>query len=191
MQSNPGRVRIIGGQWRSRIISFPGNTDLRPTPDRVRETLFNWLGQDLTGLSCLDLFAGSGALGFEAASRGALHVVMVESSGNAASALSDNKIKLKAEQIELIRMEASVFLATDKRKFDIVFLDPPYRMKLLPEILPLLPPHMDETGLVYLETGSSDDIDQILQQWKIRRKSKAGKVNCYLLEMRQEQDDCG
>lgn len=193
MQTNSGRVRIIGGQWRSRIISFPACTDLRPTPDRVRETLFNWLGQDLTGSNCLDLFAGSGALGFEAASRGAMHVVMVESSGNAVSALSANKIKLAAEQVELIRMDASVFLATNKRKFDVVFLDPPYRMKLLPEILPLLLSHMNENGLVYLETGPSDDngIEQILQQWKIRRKSKAGKVNCYLLEMKQELDDCG
>ncbi|MCB1934676.1 MAG: 16S rRNA (guanine(966)-N(2))-methyltransferase RsmD [Nitrosomonas sp.] len=191
MRSNLGRIRIIGGQWRSRIISFPVYTDLRPTPDRVRETLFNWLGQDLTGLSCLDLFAGSGALGFEAASRGAKHVVMVESSGSALHALSDNKIKLNAEQVELVRMDASIYLVTDKQKFDIVFLDPPYRMKLLPEILPLLPPHMSEDGLVYLETGRSDDLDQILQHWKIWRKSKAGKVNCYLLEMKQEPDDCG
>jgi len=192
MQSNSGRVRIIGGQWRSRIISFPPCADLRPTPDRVRETLFNWLGQDLTGSNCLDLFAGSGALGFEAASRGAMHVVMVESGGTAVSALSANKIKLAAEQVELVRMDASVFLATNKRKFDVVFLDPPYRMKLLPEILPLLLSHMNENGLVYLEGPSDDnDIEQVLQQWKIRRKSKAGKVNCYLLEMKQELDDCG
>ena len=78
MASNKGKIRIIGGEWRSRILTFPNQKDLRPTPDRVRETVFNWLGQDLSGRTCLDLFAGSGVMGFEAASRGAKQVVMVE-----------------------------------------------------------------------------------------------------------------
>src|SRR4249919_4011178 len=90
------RVRIIGGAWRSRILEFPSRADLRPTPDRVRETLFNWLGQDLTGKSCLDLFAGSGALGFEAASRGARRVVMVENDPAVWRALQANVAKLAA-----------------------------------------------------------------------------------------------
>ena len=85
------RVRIIGGEWRSRLISFPPGKDLRPTPDRVRETLFNWLGQDLTGKTCLDLFAGSGALGFEAASRGARRVVMVENDATVLRAIAANR----------------------------------------------------------------------------------------------------
>jgi len=191
MNSNSGRVRIIGGQWRSRIISFPVQADLRPTPDRVRETLFNWLGQDLSGLSCLDLFAGSGALGFEAASRGASHVVMVESNSNSYKALSENKIKLKADKVELSRMDASVFLTTNIQKFDIVFLDPPYRLELLPNILPLLPSHLAKGGQVYLETQRFSDIDQYLQCWEIWRKSRAGKINCYLLEMKQELSHSG
>src|SRR5690606_25716968 len=128
MTSHSGRIRITGGQWRSRIITFPAHADLRPTPDRVRETLFNWLGQDLTGLNCLDLFAGSGALGFEAASRGAANVVMIESSSGVHRVLLENKVRLKADSIELIKMDASVFLITHTRKFDVVFLDPPYRM---------------------------------------------------------------
>ena len=96
-------VRIIGGRWRRRVLRFPDAEGLRPTPDRVRETLFNWLGQDLSNLSCLDLFAGSGALGFEAASRGAARVVMVERSGRVAEALCANAGRLAAEQVEIVR----------------------------------------------------------------------------------------
>src|SRR3990172_9868690 len=103
------RVRIIGGEWRSRRISFPSRGDLRPTPDRVRETLFNWLGQDLTGKACLDLFAGSGALGFEAASRGAKRVVMVEREAGALRALQTNAAMLGARTVELKRSDALEF----------------------------------------------------------------------------------
>src|ERR1700712_5778857 len=102
-------VRIIGGTWRSRRIRFAARAELRPTPDRVRETLFNWLGQDLTGLACLDLFAGSGALGFEAASRGASRVVMVENDRAAYEALRENKAALAAAQVELARADALEF----------------------------------------------------------------------------------
>lgn len=191
MISYSGRIRIIGGRWRSRIVTFPSHADLRPTPDRVRETLFNWLGQDLTDLNCLDLFAGSGALGFEAASRGAANVVMIESDSSAHRALSENKAKLKADSIELIKMDASVFLITDIRKFDIVFLDPPYRMDILPKILPMLPPLLTEDAQVYLETQHSCDLEKNLQRWHTRRKGKAGKVNYYLLELNRDQNNHG
>src|SRR5512135_1164195 len=106
---NRNRVRIIGGAWRSRIIRFPPRKDLRPTPDRVRETLFNWLGQDLTGKSCLDLFAGSGALGFEAASRGARRVVMVEHDAATFKALQASRAQLDAVAVELARADALEF----------------------------------------------------------------------------------
>src|SRR4030088_1918081 len=109
MPARSNSVRIIGGLWRSRLIEFPGAADLRPTPDRVRETLFNWLGQDLTGLACLDLFAGSGALGFEAASRGGSPVVMVEHDRAASDALRDNKAALAARRVELVRADALEF----------------------------------------------------------------------------------
>ena len=120
------KVRIIGGQWRSRILTFPEHADLRPTPDRIRETVFNWLGQDLSGLICLDLFAGSGALGFEAASRGAALVVMIDVDARIFRALHENKEKLQATQVELIMMNAVNFMNSDIRKFDVIFLDPPH-----------------------------------------------------------------
>jgi 16S rRNA (guanine(966)-N(2))-methyltransferase RsmD len=114
-------VRIVGGQWRSRRIRFTPRSELRPTPDRVRETLFNWLGQDLTGLTCLDLFAGSGALGFEAASRGAAQVVMVERDRTAVASLDTNLKLLGARQVELIRGDALEFLRGDRRQYDVIF----------------------------------------------------------------------
>ncbi|GJL76602.1 MAG TPA: 16S rRNA (guanine(966)-N(2))-methyltransferase RsmD [Nitrosomonas sp.] len=188
MALNQGKLRIIGGYWRSRMITFPYRSDLRPTPDRVRETLFNWLGQDLNGMRCLDLFAGSGALGFEAASRGAAKVIMVESDGIVYKALLENRKKLKADQIELVNMDAAVFLASDRRQFDVVFLDPPYRLELLSEIMPLLQPLLTKRGQVYLETRIPWIPDQ---QWQIWRKGKAGKVNYQLLELHPVLDNHG
>src|SRR5882672_2237424 len=117
------RVRIIGGKWRSRIVRFPPRPQIRPTPDRVRETLFNWLGQRLDGLACLDLFAGSGALGFEAASRGAARVVLVENDRAAFASLQKAKELLAADRIETVLEDALRFLATSKERFDVVFLD--------------------------------------------------------------------
>ena len=175
-----GKVRIIGGRWRSRLISFPQLPDLRPTADRIRETLFNWLGQDLTGLSCLDLFSGSGALGFEAASRGADQVVMLENDDKAYQALKYNKHYLQAEQIEVIRDDALHFLQRDARRFDVIFVDPPYRLELLSRILSLLSLHLEENGLVYLESNKQ----QVLgSEWRINRQSKAGSVFYQLVEL--------
>ncbi len=175
-----GKVRIIGGQWRSRMITFPDQADLRPTPDRVRETVFNWLGQDLSGMHCLDLFAGSGVLGFEAASRGAKHVVMVESDPDVLKALRENQEKLNATQIELIKMNALQFIVTESRRFDIVFLDPPYRQELLSELLPVLSARLNHNGRIYIETGEAWVPDP---QWHIKRSGKAGKVFYQLLEL--------
>ncbi len=180
MASTQGKVRIIGGQWRRRTITFPDQADLRPTPDRVRETLFNWLGQDLTGLHCLDLFAGSGVLGLEAASRGAKQVVMVESDPKIYKALRENKEKLNATQIELVKTNALEFINTDTRQFDLIFLDPPYRSELLSDLMPTLPSHLDHNGLVYLETGNQWIPDQ---QWQVKRHGKAGKVFYQILEL--------
>ena len=117
----------MGGAWRSRLIAVPSRPGLRPTPDRVRETLFNWLGQDLAGMQCLDLFAGSGALGFEAASRGAARVVMVECDRSALAALRATRTALNAAQVEIVAGDASAFLAASNERFDLVFLDPPFR----------------------------------------------------------------
>lgn len=175
-----GKVRIIGGQWRSRLLTFPANPDLRPTSDRIRETVFNWLGQDLTGMSCLDLFAGSGALGFEAASRGASQVVMVDADTKIYNALHENMEKLQATQVELKIMNALNFLNSDVRKFDVIFLDPPYRLELLPKLLPLLPSHLGKGGLVYTETKGAWIADK---PWHVKRSAKSGAVSYQLLEL--------
>ena len=124
-------VRIIGGEWKRRQLRFPDALGLRPTPDRVRETLFNWLGQDLSGRRCLDLFAGSGALGFEAASRGAERVIMVEQSPEVVAALENNTRLLAAgDRLRIIRGDAvksAPSFVSREGKFDVLFLDPPYR----------------------------------------------------------------
>src|SRR5207342_1611189 len=127
-------VLFIGGAWRSRLIAFPSKKDLRPTPDRVRETLFNWLGQDLTGAVCLDLFAGSGALGFEAASRGARRVVMVENDAAVFQSLEKFRALIGAKAVELVRGDALEYLQRSRERFDVVFLDPPFRQNALPAV---------------------------------------------------------
>ncbi|MDE2388552.1 MAG: 16S rRNA (guanine(966)-N(2))-methyltransferase RsmD [Betaproteobacteria bacterium] len=180
MASAHGKVRIIGGQWRSRLLAFPPHPDLRPTSDRIRETLFNWLGQDLSGMRCLDLFAGSGALGFEAVSRGAALAVMVDEDTVIYRMLRENKEKLQAAQVELVMMNAMNFLKSDARKFDVIFLDPPYRLGLLPVLLPLLPNHLAAGGLVYAETKEHWAPDA---SWNVKRKAKAGTVHYQLLEL--------
>jgi 16S rRNA (guanine966-N2)-methyltransferase len=175
-----GKIRIIGGEWRRRSISFPDLADLRPTPDRVRETVFNWLGQDLGNKACLDLFAGSGAMGFEAASRGAKHVVMVESKPTIVSALQGNVKKLKATQVELIRMDAVAFIMSNSRQFDVIFIDPPYRLGLTPKLLTLLPPHLTKDGVVYVEGENYISPDET---WHVWRSKQAGKVFFQLLKL--------
>ncbi|GKS70339.1 16S rRNA (guanine(966)-N(2))-methyltransferase RsmD [Nitrosomonas sp. PY1] len=182
MATTARKIRIIGGYWRSRLIQFPNRTDLRPTANRIRETLFNWLGQDLTGLNCLDLFAGSGALGFEAASRGAQSVVMVDNDSIASRALHENKEKLQAAQVSVFKMDAIAFLQMNTQKFNLIFLDPPYRLSLLSEILKKLPLHLEVNGKIYIE--SSDDWTPG-DPWAVRRNGKAGKVFYQLLEKTQ------
>ncbi|TYP81083.1 MULTISPECIES: 16S rRNA (guanine(966)-N(2))-methyltransferase RsmD [Nitrosomonas] len=177
-----GKVRIIGGKWRSRVITFPDEKYLRPTPDRVRGTVFNWLGQDLTGKYCLDLFAGSGAMGFEAASRGAERVVMVELSRSIMHQLDATRQKLDAVQVELVQMDALAFIASDVRQYDVIFLDPPFQFNLLPDLLMQLPSHMTGDGLVYIENDHKFDLDE---QWLVWRSGRAGKVYHHLLKLKK------
>lgn len=173
------RVRIIGGAWRSRVIRFGPQKDLRPTPDRVRETLFNWLGQDLTGAICLDLFAGSGALGFEAASRGAERVVMVERDPATFRALQASRALLGAAAVELIRANALEFLRGDSGRYDVVFLDPPFRAGYWPRLLALLPGHMTPGAFVYCESAASPELPA---GWEICKRGQAGQVRFQLLK---------
>jgi 16S rRNA (guanine966-N2)-methyltransferase len=176
------RVRITGGEWRSRLIKVIESPGLRPTPDRVRETLFNWLGQDLTGLACLDLFAGSGILGFEAASRGAAGVVMVEHDRRVAATLQENAETLGGDRLELVRADALEFAALAARQgrnFDLAFLDPPYRQHWLDKLWPLLLPIMAPRGKLYVEAESAVAPPA---PWRVMRQGHAGQVFFHLLE---------
>jgi len=173
------RVRIIGGKWRSRRIVFPPREDLRPTPDRVRETLFNWLGQDLTARTCLDLFAGSGALGFEAASRGARRVVMVERDPETFRALLASRAALGADAVELKSADALEFLRTDADSYDVVFVDPPFSAGYLPELWALLPARLARAAVVYCESASHPTLPEGWETWK---QGRAGQVAYQLLK---------
>jgi 16S rRNA (guanine966-N2)-methyltransferase len=172
-------VRIIGGEFRGRRLGVLARPDLRPTPDRVRETLFNWLGQRLDGQSCLDLFAGSGALGFEAASRGASRVVMVESDRQVFDALEDYKRLLAAKQVELVFGDALDYLRKGKDQFDLVFLDPPFRQNALGSTLELLRDRLAPGGRVYAEAPAPLEPQA---PWRELKRSRAGQVSYQLLE---------
>lgn len=179
------RLRIIGGEWRSRLLEFPDTEGLRPTPDRVRETVFNWLGQSLHGKTCLDLFAGSGAMGFEALSRGADKVVMVESARDAISALQQNAVKLSAQNLQLQHGDALQYLRVKLAPFDVVFLDPPYKLDLLPQLLLSLALEIKPDALVYIE---NDKPLEIRAPWQMVKSSRAGKVYFALISlMNREQ----
>lgn len=185
LRGRKNSVRIIGGEWRRRLLAVPDLPDLRPTPDRVRETLFNWLGQDLTGNRCLDLFAGSGVLGFEAASRGARQVVMVERDSAAFRALQETRSTLVATQVETVCADVLAFLVSDQRQFDVVFLDPPYRLDLLPRVLQLLSPRLAIDARVFVE---SDQMPELPDEFEILRQTRAGQVVGVLLKWRHHGD---
>jgi 16S rRNA (guanine966-N2)-methyltransferase len=178
MHSNKGILRIIGGTYRSRRLKIAARPELRPTPDRVRETLFNWLGQDLSGLACLDLFAGSGALGFEAASRGAALVAMVEKDRIALAELERNRTALGAAQVQIHGGDAGAFLAHHGASFDVVFLDPPFRQNALPALLDALPARLRPAARVYVE---SDAPVLAPPPWIELKRARAGQVSYQLL----------
>ncbi len=178
----PGRVRIVGGEWRGRKIAVASQPGLRPTPDRVRETLFNWLGQRLDGLACLDLFAGSGALGFEAASRGAARVVMVESNRAAFLALERTKALFGASRVELQCTDALGYLERCRESFDVVFLDPPFESKLHAQLLERLAPRLSPEARVYAEAARPIEPGE---GWTELRRARAGQVSYQLLQRSQ------
>jgi len=172
-------VRIIAGQWRGRKLSFPDAHGLRPTPDRIRETLFNWLAPLLPGSCCLDLFAGSGALGFEAASRGAARVVMVEHNPDIVRALRLNQQLLCADVIEILEQEAGNYLSGRSGQFDLVFLDPPFKdPTLLEKALRVLTDSdsLKEGARVYMETPAMASEPLIPGCWAVEKQKKAGQV---------------
>jgi 16S rRNA (guanine966-N2)-methyltransferase len=181
VNSNKGRVRIIGGEFRGRRLDVVARPDLRPTPDRVRETLFNWLGQRLDGLACLDLFAGSGALGFEAASRGAARVVMVENDRAAFESLKASLAAIGAKQVELVFGDAFDFLRNGRENFDVVFLDPPFGQNALASVFEHLPGRMAGGARVYVEAPEPIEVPP---PWRELKGARAGQVSYQLLEKR-------
>lgn len=184
-RNTPGQLRIIGGSWRGRKLGFAPLPGLRPTPDRVRETLFNWLAPVIRGARCLDLFAGSGALGIEAASRGAAECVLVERDARAVQILREQIERLDARQVRLIEADAPVWLAGDARPFDIVFLDPPFNAGLLPECMNLLESRgwLAPEAWIYLETGHDTQPD-FPANWALYRDKRAGQVSYRLIRRR-------
>jgi len=184
-----GKLRIIGGRWRSRSLPVIDQQGLRPTPDRIRETLFNWLQAQIPGAHCLDLFAGSGALGFEAASRGAATVQMLEKQPDVCARLKKNIQLLQADNVHLQQQDALSWLARQDRAYDLVFVDPPYNSDLLAQSCVLLEQnnHLADTAYIYLESASNQDLPDLPQNWQIIRGKKAGQVG-YYLALRQKQD---
>jgi 16S rRNA (guanine966-N2)-methyltransferase len=188
-------VRIIGGLWKRTALPVLKATGLRPTPDRVRETVFNWINHLRDGhwsnAVCLDLFAGSGALGFEAASRGALSVTMVDAHTPVIRQLEEVKERLKAQQVHLMRGDAlatAQALVARGQRFDLIFLDPPYQQDWLMRALPLVAQLLSDGGLVYAESGQpltfenpGDDKPDWMLPWQVLRADKAGTVFFHLL----------
>lgn len=186
------QVRLISGDFRRQILKFPNIQDLRPTPERVRETVFNWLGQFFhdKNLVCLDLFAGSGAMGIEAYSRGAKQVILIEKFKKIQQAVKENLIRIKMipnqenndRKIEILCQDAFDYLKSTTLQFDVIFIDPPYRNReYLIELLPVVISKLKANGKIYLESDQkfelSDDLKEFLE---IYRQDKAGMVNYYL-----------
>ncbi|MEZ0121488.1 MAG: 16S rRNA (guanine(966)-N(2))-methyltransferase RsmD [Candidatus Reddybacter sp.] len=181
-----GQVRIIAGQCRGRRISFPAVVGLRPTGDRLRETLFNWLTADLKGARCLDLFAGSGALGLEAASRGAGEVILLELNNTAARDLDNNIDLLGLKSARVFNTDALNWLqqnTSNTEPFDIIFLDPPFDSTLLTKTVAILAQQstlMAEDAMIYIEAPARQILDFMPANWQLHRHKKAGDVICYL-----------
>jgi len=185
VDSNKGEIRIIAGEYRGRKIKVASRPGLRPTPNRVRETLFNWLGQWLEGLSCLDLFAGTGALGFEAASRGAARVVMVENDRAAFSALEAARERIGARAVEVVQGDALRYLGQSSERFDVVFLDPPFRQNALPAVLAKLEPRLAQGARVYVESDApASSTLAPAERWAELKRARAGQVSYQLFEWR-------
>lgn len=173
-----GEVRIIGGQWKRSKLPVPDLPGLRPTADRIRETLFNWLGQTLNGWRVLDAFAGSGALGFEAASRGADAVVMIEREAALVDGLRASQKRLQATAITIVRANALNWMTASADRFDLIFLDPPFSDDLFDRALAAAVPLLAEGGLIYVESPHEIAPPAGFTSW---RKGRAGKVHFQLL----------
>lgn len=183
------QLRIIGGAWRGRKLSFPDVPGLRPTSDRIRETLFNWLQVDIVGARCLDLYAGSGALGFEALSRGASHVVFVDSHNKVIDELKENSLRLNSDKQSFYLKGAMEYLAaialTESNSFDVVFLDPPFQGNLVKASLLALQAAsiLAPKAIIYVEAEHQLMENDLPEGWFISKEKAAGKVHYYLLSL--------
>ena len=190
-RGKPHTVRIIGGDWKRTPLPVLDLEGLRPTPDRVRETLFNWLGQRLDGWRCLDLFAGTGALGFEAASRGAARVLMVERNAKAARQLREIQARLSAHAVEVVEADGLRLAASlPPRSFDVVFLDPPFgETAVFARALEAAAPLVAEDGYLYVESGAALELAEqgLLAGWRLARQGKAGAVHYHLLQRENDE----
>ena len=189
-------VRIIAGKWRGRKIQFPTVAGLRPTPNRIRETLFNWLAPYIHGAHCLDLFTGSGALGFESLSRGAAHVLCLEKDRDAYEMLRQNAKRLNADLMEIQEQDALVWITTQCQQalklttpFDIIFVDPPYALKALSNFFALLENQawLTINTLIYFESDVPIELLTLPDTWAILKKKKAGSVYYYLTQKIKDQ----
>jgi len=176
------RVRIIAGRFRGRVIRFPRVPGVRPTPDRVRETVFNWLGQDLTELSTLDLYAGSGALSLEALSRGAARAVAIERDPALARAIAATAETFGATGLEVATADAKSWLARETRRFDVIFLDPPFAEPVLPAVCRRIEAGgwLKPGGFVYLESPAAAGEPELPAGWSLLKAKKAGEVGYHL-----------
>ncbi len=179
-----GQLRIIGGEWRGRKLQFPDAEGLRPTADRVRETLFNWLQMRIAGARCLDLFSGSGALGLEALSRGASQATMVELNRDAAQQIRQHLQTLKSDHGTVENGDALQYLSKSGGPFDIVFLDPPYQLGCLEECCKQLEQGnwLNDHAVIYLEDSSKRPEPTLPDNWQITKRKKAGEIGYYLAE---------
>ncbi len=178
-----GIIRIIGGEWRGRKLKVPALPNLRPTPDRVRETLFNWLMPMITGAHCLDAFAGSGALGFEALSRGASQVVMVDSAREVVNLLKEEAAIFKTERADIYQAELPDQLKIPHQPFDIVFLDPPYSTGVLKRCCLFLEERgfLADEAHIYLEAAENIIATELPANWQIIKSKKTGQVAYHLV----------
>jgi 16S rRNA (guanine966-N2)-methyltransferase len=179
MKHQDRTLRIIGGNWRGRKITFPEHDGIRPTGDRVRETLFNWLMHDIRGADCLDLFAGSGVLSIEALSRGANHATLIEDNEAASSRISQNLSLLDADpnRFDNINSDAMAWIGQCDTNFDIIFIDPPFASNLLPTVLEHLADRQIARKFVYLETPEELETSKLPDQWSLYRQKRTGSVH--------------
>lgn len=179
-QSQSGELRIIAGRWRSRKLSFSSAEGLRPTSDRIRETLFSWLDPYIVGASCLDLFAGSGALGLEALSRDAASCDFVDNNPQTCRQIQDHLQTLSCNHASIHCTQAESYLARSQKAYDIIFLDPPFQKVLLQPAVDALAQHsLKNNTLIYIETAKHEPLS-LPEHWQINKEKTAGQV-CYRL----------